>query len=299
MLFTAVGYSKLPQRFRHKIDGHTLIYWIWSRDKGVYTFPQTLEVTEKVARQVVVSAGGRIEKDATGEEVFLIPVEQPKPSRLYKTGETIPTEGSRLTKEEVARVRGIGPLVETEFKKWARGWEVGGGCDLGLRAEIHQKKRVFVTYPPEEKTACTLSKSVTIPGGEFSTFLEAVVAAVRGGAWTLIVKVDGEEIFLKHVAEQPPWMHAKVDLTPYAGKTVKLELVNQPHRSTFWRGWEYPWAYWGQILLESSDTTGAPRRVGFYENFRGEFRQAPLDPERYKRYEVPASWHQEDYLSSP
>lgn len=268
VLFTTVGYAKLPERFRYKIDEQTLIHYAYGRQKGVHTFPQVLELTEKVARQAVVKAGGRIEKTAAGEEVLVIPVEQPKPSRLYRAGDTITLENSRLTKEELAQVRGVGALAETEFKKWAPGWELGGGCELGLRPEIFRKENVFVTYPPDKNTACTLSRSLTIPGGGVSTILEAVVSHASDGAWTLVVKVDGKEVFLKHVVKQRPWMHAKVDLTPYAGKTVKLELIDQPHRF-----WNYPWAYWGQILIDSSATTGAPQRLGFWANTRGDFRE--------------------------
>jgi hypothetical protein len=37
-----------------------------------------------------------------------------------------------------------------------------------------------------------------------------------------------------------------VDLSAYAGKTVKIELVNQPS------GWSYETEFWGEISLKTS-----------------------------------------------
>jgi hypothetical protein len=268
VLFTTVGYSKLPDRFRYPIDEHTLVHYSYGNRKGVHTYPQLLALTEKWARQAIVAASGRIEKDALDEELFVIPIQDPKPSKLYKFGDEIRLEHSRLTRDELAKVRGTGPEAEKAVRDIAPGWTIAGGCEIGFQEEIFNKKNVIVTYPPDENSACTLSKEFTIPAGEWTTILHLVVSHANDGAWTLRVKVDGKEVFYKHVVKQPPWLHGKVDLTPYAGKTIKLELINQPHRY-----WDYPWAYWGQIALESTVTTGSPHRLGFWDNTRGDFRR--------------------------
>ena len=39
------------------------------------------------------------------------------------------------------------------------------------------------------------------------------------------------------------WIEATVDLSEHAGKTVKLELLNQP------TGWAYEVAYWAEIEI--------------------------------------------------
>jgi hypothetical protein len=41
------------------------------------------------------------------------------------------------------------------------------------------------------------------------------------------------------------WLTEEVDLSEYAGRTVKLELVNQP------TGWAYEAAYWAEIRVLS------------------------------------------------
>ena len=63
-----VGFSKLPERFTSALDpkgkfSHT-----------PYDFPTLVEVSKKLVRQAVERSGGKVEKDADGEEVFVIPV---------------------------------------------------------------------------------------------------------------------------------------------------------------------------------------------------------------------------------
>ena len=63
---------------------------------------------EKLARQVVVQAGGRIEKDAGGEEVFIIPVVKPSPSPLEQCWQPGPIAGSTFTEAEMAQMTRLG-----------------------------------------------------------------------------------------------------------------------------------------------------------------------------------------------
>ncbi len=99
VLFTTVGASKIPARFTEKLDMNRKFSYT------AYSFPQVIDVCEKLARQVVVSAGGKIEKDATGEEVFLIPIQQPKPSKLEQCWEPGPIANSKFTPEEMAKIK--------------------------------------------------------------------------------------------------------------------------------------------------------------------------------------------------
>ena len=41
------------------------------------------------------------------------------------------------------------------------------------------------------------------------------------------------------------WADVDVDLSPFAGKKVKLELVNEP------TGWRYEAAFWSKIAIVS------------------------------------------------
>ena len=57
-----------------------------------------------LARTVVVAQGGRIEKDDKGKEVFVIPVQTPKPSKLEQSWEPRPIGNSKFTESEMAQI---------------------------------------------------------------------------------------------------------------------------------------------------------------------------------------------------
>ena len=68
------------------------------------------------------------------------------------------------------------------------------------------------------------------------------------GDWELIVKANGEQVLRKTVSNETTtdgWMHVDVDLSRYAGKTIELELVNQP------TGWAWEAGHWAEIRLLS------------------------------------------------
>ena len=98
ILFTTVGYDRLPQRFISGLE----------QDKKFnyteYDFPSLINICEKLAREIVVQAGGRIEKNEEGEEVFVIPVAEPHPSKLEKSWEPGPIAGTNFTSEELPQL---------------------------------------------------------------------------------------------------------------------------------------------------------------------------------------------------
>ena len=60
---------------------------------------------------------------------------------------------------------------------------------------------------------------------------------------------SGKQVLRKPVspatATEGHWLTQEVDLSPLAGRQVKLELVNQP------TGWRYEAAYWAEIAIRS------------------------------------------------
>ncbi len=99
ILFTTMGFSKLPERFKSALDpagkfSHT-----------PYNFPKLIEVCEKLVRQAVVQAGGKMEKNDNGEDVFVIPVAKPRPSRLEQCWQPGLIANSRFTKAEFDEIK--------------------------------------------------------------------------------------------------------------------------------------------------------------------------------------------------
>jgi len=98
VLGTMIGFSKLPDKFKSALNpegkfSHT-----------PYNFPTLIKVSQRLVRQAVKRAGGRIDKDADGKEVFVIPVQEPGPSRLEQCWEPGPVANSRFTEEEMAKI---------------------------------------------------------------------------------------------------------------------------------------------------------------------------------------------------
>ena len=70
-----------------------------------YDFQALADVCVKLARQIVVQAGGRIEKHEDGEDVFVIPVQAPEPSELEKSWDAGPIAGTEFTSEDFPHLK--------------------------------------------------------------------------------------------------------------------------------------------------------------------------------------------------
>jgi hypothetical protein len=79
VLFTTLGFEQIPEKFKSQIDNETKFSWT------EYDFPGLIEVSEKLARDSVVRAGGSVEKDGIGKEYFVIPQVFPTPSELEQS----------------------------------------------------------------------------------------------------------------------------------------------------------------------------------------------------------------------
>jgi hypothetical protein len=249
VLFTSLGYSKVPDKFKNKLDESK--YWIYTS----YNFPKLIEACEKVARQAVVKAGGKIEKGADGEEVFVLPVQQAKPGKLEQCWEPGPIAGSKFTPEEMAQIKPPPPPVRESTRvdisaavtKFAPGWMVkdcGADMSPGVRDELG-KKGVLVTHPLSEKTPCVMGKRVDIPPGK-KTLLHLTVGHHPDGDWTLIVTADRELVRKVIGKETAPdgWVNIDIDLSEYAGRLITLQLINAAN------GWAYEAGYWSKIEIE-------------------------------------------------
>jgi len=193
-----------------------------------------------------------VEQDAAGNDVFVIPVQPVLPSRLEPSWEPGPIANSRFTPEEKAQItaaavpNGMVQAVE----KFAPGWNVadcGSDMNPGLREEFGGKKNFLVTHPLDNQTGCVLTKQVDVPAGK-RTALRLVVGHDPKGDWLLIVKAEGKELLSKPVSKETctdGWLTVQVDLTALAGKSVKLELLNQP------TGWSWEAGCWAEIAVET------------------------------------------------
>ncbi len=226
VLFTALGTSRLPDRFYRKMDQKAVF------SHTAYNFPGLVNVCEKLARQAAVKAGGRVEKDAGGEEVFVIPVEAPKPSRFEDLKHPGPIAGSLFTDDEMAKVRN--PGLKWALPKLLSGWALANG-DEGRSSMLRQwqgKKDVLVLAAREKsESGWVLSRRLAVPAGKKTTLRLAAGCAPKGKGWDLTVKADGIELLARPVtpdAAHGGWLEVNVDLSQQAGRTVSLEVMGKP-----------------------------------------------------------------------
>ncbi len=247
VLFTTVGFSRLPARFNSGLDEEREF------THTAYNFPRLLDACERLARQIVTRYGGRVERQSNGDEVFVIPVREPRPSALELSWAPGPIVNSRFTPEEMTKITaGNTPAqVKEALLKFAPGWQIdncGPDMDPGLRAEWQGRKNVFVTHPLDAQTGCLLRRTIDVPAGG-KTALKLVVGHDPQGDFDLIVRVAGQELLRKAVSSKTAtdshWLSQSIDLTPFSGQKVKVELINQPS------GWAYEAAYWTEIAIVS------------------------------------------------
>ena len=106
----------------------------------------------------------------------------------------------------------------------------------------------FRTIPKNAETPCVLSKTVALPDKR-ETKLNLTVSSRRDSDWELVVKVNGDQVFLTTVKGQKMVDH-QVDLSPYMGQTIDLEVLNQPS------GWDHEFANWRRLEIVSTEKEG-------------------------------------------
>ncbi len=254
ILFTTMGFDNLPRKYVSALNPEGAF------SHTPYTFPKLIETCKGLVREALKKMGGRVET-ADGEEVFVIPVEEPRPSPVIKCYEPGPIANSRFTDEEMDRIKPPPPParkvrrcpkkdISEAVAALAPGWKAencGADMDPGLRAEWGGRKNVLVTHPLSERTGCTLFRTVDVPEGKTTT-LRLVVGHDPRGDWTLIVHSNGKDLARKTINNKTctdGWQTLEVDLSPLAGKTVRLALVNEAD------GWSWEAAYWAEIQLVS------------------------------------------------
>ncbi|HQE27688.1 MAG TPA: ADP-ribosylglycohydrolase family protein [Phycisphaerae bacterium] len=249
VLFTTLGFSNVPEKFKEKLDEEK--YWVYTE----YNFAKLIAACEKLAREAVVQSGGRIEKDADGQEVFVLPVTRPVPSKLEQCWNPGPIAGSRFTAEEMARINPPPPPNEAAridineaVAKFAPGWmakDCGAAMSPGIR-DVGGRKNVLVTHPISESMPCVLGRRLDVLPDKKTT-LHLEVGHHPEGDWLLSVTAD-RELVRKVIGPETTvngWTTIDVDLSEYAGEIITVQLINAAN------GWKWEAAYWGKIEIRS------------------------------------------------
>lgn len=190
------------------------------------------------------------------------------------------------------------PELTAAIQKVAPGWQVSNSAaemdkanKCGVVGEHEGKKDVVLTHPPNPESASVLTRKVAIPK-DGKVKLKIVVGHHKDGDWTLVVRIDGKELFQKAVGKATArggWVTEEIDLSSWAGKEVKIQILNKAS------GWNFEGAYWAEIKLDGlpetkpQDGKSAPGKDAKGKDDKG----APAQPESAtirQRFEIDPQW---------
>ena len=142
-----------------------------------------------------------------------------------------------------------GFLMRKHLKNIAEGFKLKDNDDSegGKFLKNFRNKPVIVTHPLNKDKPARLYRNVNIPKGK-QTHLKIIASHKPHSDWELKVKVNGKVIAQEMVSSdtvKDGWLNKTVDLTPYAGRRISLQLENSPNN------WSFEHAYWNSIKVIS------------------------------------------------
>jgi predicted esterase len=139
--------------------------------------------------------------------------------------------------------------LSDQFHKFLPYWQLlncGGDHQPGLRPQYDGHSNVFVTTPLTPEIPALLQTTWKLDAGRKAA-LHIVAGRDLAGCWQLIVHANGREIYSQPVsANTAPtgWEELRIDLSPYAGQAVRLEVLDGATGET------NPTAYWNRVEIE-------------------------------------------------
>ncbi len=275
ILMTAHGFKALPKKYTEKLDD-TIKF-----DHTALDTRALVDVCEKLARQIVVKHGGRIEKGPDGAERFVIPTKKPVADAFVPSWAAPAPTGARYTHEEMKKIHAgirlpspatlkitnstarVQKILDEVFPGWTTSKNAAdkdssvafpGFVDMINGTDAHHHKPypivgVLRTHPPAQWKEATLSRKVKVPtDGKLKLSFET--ANFPGGDYVLVVRVDGTEMLRMTIDSlqsklggAPHFRKIEMSLKPWAGREVLVELGNLAN------GWAWEAALWRNIRL--------------------------------------------------
>lgn len=141
------------------------------------------------------------------------------------------------------------PEWQTTIQKVAPGFNVRNVGEGGVvEHKTFRNAKAVQTHPLNKNRASSLHRTAAIPEDKKTT-LQMRISHHPHGDWQLRVLADGKMIENQLVSSKSvgddEWMEVSVDLTPYAGKKIRLSIENHPNN------WMNEWAYWNKVVIIS------------------------------------------------
>jgi hypothetical protein len=240
VLFTMIGYKGLADEYKTGMNR------VQKFSFTNYNFDELVEVCDKLARKVICKEGGRIEKTADGKEIFLIPQKAIIPSRLAACDKPEQIKGDKYSDEEMKLITEREPEFGdkcgtlADLGKFMPGWQAEGVQDHCGFFKSYGKAGTGLFADHKVSESCVFSRNAEIPAEKKTRLHVAVGHHFQGNFW-MTVKADGKEMLKKLVdrdISKDFIYETDVDLTPLAGKTVKIEIVQNGndggYKSAYW-----------------------------------------------------------------
>ncbi|MBS0204671.1 MAG: c-type cytochrome [Planctomycetes bacterium] len=122
-----------------------------------------------------------------------------------------------------------------------------GELGIGLLAEHQGHENVLRTHPVSRDKPCVLTMKLTPPADKKTKLILEVSHDPRGD-WRLVVRGNGERMADEMISKETctkGWRTITVDLSKFAGKELKLDLVNQAN------DWSWEFGFWGSARIVS------------------------------------------------
>lgn len=245
ILATALGDEALLDEFATGLDRNALFSYT------DYRFDDLITVTERLARQSIVAAGGAIEVDSAGNEIFLIPLQSPEPSSFVQSWDPGPITGSYYGSVEMSQIRFDAPRTfARDVARFAPGWAAIDCVQdelFGLYPALLGRSHILLTKPLNDATPCRLMTQVELVGA--SPSLHVILGHYPRGEWQFSIIIDGQlitEMLIGSQSTQDGWIDLSFDLSAYTGQTVLIELLNQDNGGMWNNG------YWADIVVNPS-----------------------------------------------
>ena len=140
------------------------------------------------------------------------------------------------------------PRIDWEsVSLWNPDWKVTApefeGTPKKLR-DFAGRKNVLQLHPfPDHKTPAQLTRKFAVPR-EGQPTLHVDAAAKEGFDWDVALLVNGREVLRQPIQTvAKPWIHLQLDLSPWRGQTIDLQLQNHPS------GWSWEFSYWSDLHI--------------------------------------------------
>jgi hypothetical protein len=119
-----------------------------------------------------------------------------------------------------------------------------GKPGLAIVAEHAGREGVLRTWAVSANEPCVMSRMTEVPKDK-QTRLVLSVSHDPDQAWQLTVRAEGKQLHASRIGDAKDWQTIALDLTPLAGRKVKLELIQA-------RSDDQPSAaYWHQVEVIS------------------------------------------------